>query len=365
MDKFEIEDEVSMSSDSQYIEPIIKSKKSTRGKRRTADNEKVVNTSKRGRGSDANTVAVLPYHGYPLEHPYNKDGYGYILAEPDYNADRRDFELDSFAGKPIPGEIYRVALQPAVYLALHDRAPQLKVSDDRLTVTGDKGYSSIRSNYGVSRGSWYFEINMTNLPENTATRLGWCQQYGNLQAPLGYDKFSYSWRSIKGTRFHQSRGKHYSYGYCEGDVLGFHISLMTPEVLSLEHLPKTHKEQALIKFKNHLHYEEKDASEQYEKTMKPQKGSSMSFFKNGLNQGVAFTEIFEGTYFPAASLYKNATVTFNYGPKFKYPPKDVKYRPMSDIVEDMAVEQSLSDLIYLACFEDAKWRNVKKPGRKR
>ena len=34
---------------------------------------------------------------------------------------------------------------------------------------------------------------------------------GNLQAPLGYDKFSYSWRSKKGTSFHESRGKHYRY----------------------------------------------------------------------------------------------------------------------------------------------------------
>ena len=69
----------------------------------------------------------------------------------------------------------------------------------------------------VNRGSWYFEVSMTNVPPNTATRLGWCQQYGNLQAPLGYDKFSYSWRSVKGTRFHQSRGKHYAdVGYGEG-----------------------------------------------------------------------------------------------------------------------------------------------------
>lgn len=29
-------------------------------------------------------------------------------------------------------------------------AQQLKVNDDRLTVTGDKGYCSIRSNYGRS-----------------------------------------------------------------------------------------------------------------------------------------------------------------------------------------------------------------------
>ena len=57
-------------------------------------------------------------------------------------------------------------------------------------------------------------------------RLGWSQSLGmsgqhegmigefpphvgNLQAPCGYDKLSYSWRSKFGTRFHQSHGKHY------------------------------------------------------------------------------------------------------------------------------------------------------------
>lgn len=59
--------------------------------------------------------------------------------------------------------------------------------------------------------------------EGSALRLGWAQSLGNvkivkislcffsasLQAPCGYDKLSYSWRSKKGTIFHQSRGKHY------------------------------------------------------------------------------------------------------------------------------------------------------------
>lgn len=53
---------------------------------------------------------------------------------------------------------------------------------------------------------------------------------GNLQAPCGYDKFSYSFRSRLGTRFHQSRGKHYcDGGYSEGDVLGFFIHLPEPD----------------------------------------------------------------------------------------------------------------------------------------
>lgn len=64
---------------------------------------------------------------------------------------------------------------------------------------------------------------------------------GNLQAPLGYDKFSYSWRSKKGTRFHQSVGKHYSDDYGQGDVLGFFIEL-PDNTETARALPDTYKD---------------------------------------------------------------------------------------------------------------------------
>lgn len=68
----------------------------------------------------------LPPHGYPLEHPFNKDGYRYILAEPDPHApDPEKLELDCWAGKPIPGDLYRACLYERVLLALHDRGTQL------------------------------------------------------------------------------------------------------------------------------------------------------------------------------------------------------------------------------------------------
>jgi len=69
---------------------------------------------------------------------------------------------------------------------------------------------------------------------------------GNLQAPCGYDKFSYSWRSRKGTLFHQSRGKHYSDGgYQEGDVLGFFIHLPEPDNPN-KLLPQTYKDRVSL-----------------------------------------------------------------------------------------------------------------------
>lgn len=48
---------------------------------------------KKGRGSDM-TAPKLPAHGYPLEHPFNKDGYRYILAEPDPHAPFRQVHYD-------------------------------------------------------------------------------------------------------------------------------------------------------------------------------------------------------------------------------------------------------------------------------
>ena len=51
---------------------------------------------------------------------------------------------------------------------------------------------------GVNRGTWYWECTIEEMPEMAATRIGFAQAYGNLQAPLGYDKFGYSWRSRYG-----------------------------------------------------------------------------------------------------------------------------------------------------------------------
>lgn len=107
-------------------------------------------TGKKGRPSSDITANVkLPAHGYPLEHPFNKDGYRYILAEPDPHAPfRQEFdESADWAGKPIPGWLYRSLTPNSVLLALHDRAPQLKVAEDRLAVTGDKGYCMIRASH--------------------------------------------------------------------------------------------------------------------------------------------------------------------------------------------------------------------------
>jgi len=38
-------------------------------------------------------------------------------------------------------------------------APQLKLTDDRLTVAGEKGYSMVRATHGMPTSScWYYDI---------------------------------------------------------------------------------------------------------------------------------------------------------------------------------------------------------------
>lgn len=288
----------------------------------------------------------LPAHGYPLEHPFNKDGYRYILAEPDPHAPfRQEFDESSdWAGKPIPGWLYRKLNPTTVLLTLHDRAPQLKVTEDRLALTGDKGYCTIRATHYVHRGSWYWECTIEEMPESAATRIGFAQAYGNLQAPLGYDKFGYSWRSKKGTVFHESMGKHFSQGYGEGDVLGMLIDL--PVQPDSTFIPPTYKDKPLVKFKSHLYYEDRDELPDAIRNLQPLPKSTIRFFKNGVLQGTGFQDIYSGSYFPALSLFKNVTVSVNFGPNFKFPPKDVTFKGMHERTDESMAEQAMADMLY-------------------
>ncbi|GBP93538.1 hypothetical protein EVAR_29556_1 [Eumeta japonica] len=353
--------------------PLAGNVKGRQGKRRPAPGAADAAPAKKGRAAEPGALK-LPSHGYPAEHPFNKDGYRYILAEPDPHAPfRQEFdESNEWSGKPIPGWLYRALCPGAVLLALHDRAPQLRVAEDRLAVTGDRGYCMVRATHGVSRGAWYWEATVEELPEGAAARLGWGRRYANLQAPLGYDKFGYSWRSRKGTKFHESRGKHYSSGYGEGDTLGFLVQL--PEAANLKYTPNTYKDRrkpyemlgqtraftrrcgerrcvsgriVLLIIALGLVLD-KDNIQESLNSLKPLAGSKIYFFKNGECQGEAFMDIYQGCYYPTLSLHKNITISVNFGPNFKFPPpKEFTYRPMSEKAEEAICEQTMADLLYL------------------
>lgn len=107
------------------------------------------NSGKKGRTVNNQLSINLSGHGYPLEHPFNKDDFKYILTEPDPHAPfRQDFNKSyESTGKVIPSWFFRALCPNQVLLALHDRAPQLHISDDRLSVTGEKGYCLVRATH--------------------------------------------------------------------------------------------------------------------------------------------------------------------------------------------------------------------------
>jgi len=171
----------------------------------------------------------------------------------------------------------------------------------------------VRGTSGIAEGDCYFEVTVNDsipgskYPE-AHTRLGWSTEKGNVEAPVGFDKYSYSYRDVKGTKFHQSIGQAYGEPYGPKDVIGCFIRLRDDqpesELKDLTPLQIQFREQA------------KHAA------MLPLPGGKIVFFKNGVSQGVAFTDIFKGTYFPAIALYMGASVSVNFGPDFKFPLAD-------------------------------------------
>eukprot|EP01135_Chromosphaera_perkinsii_P008545 Nk52_evm11s1400 gene=Nk52_evmTU11s1400 len=100
----------------------------------------------------------------------------------------------------------------------------------------------------------------------------------------------------------------------------------------------------LVDYKGHSYYEEKYNSTDVVKTLRPLKGSKIMFFKNGTCQGVAFSDINGGMYFPTISLYMGARVKVNFGPEFKHTPDKGKF-PGWQAMSDMGMKSALSDIV--------------------
>jgi Set1/Ash2 histone methyltransferase complex subunit ASH2 len=175
----------------------------------------------------------------------------------------------------------------SVRLSRVHRAPQLRLSADGMTLTGEKGYRTVRATHAAPAGDWYFEVRvLEHQPPNACLRVGWATERADLQVPVGFDRHSYSVR-MDGSKFHQSIGRPYAMqSFALGDVIGCHLHLPLPratgaggEDTSLPFMP----------------------------------GSRITFFRNGVSQGVAFVPLQRGFYFPAISLFMGARVTVNFG----------------------------------------------------
>lgn len=184
-------------------------------------------------------------------------------------------------------------------------------------------------------------------------RLGWSMRTGDLQAPVGYDKWSYGIRDIGGSKIHCSKRDDNWGGedFGPGDVIGCAISMVSDG----------------SETSGETNVETNDADPQQPKANE----NHIRFFKNGLpmgefvitkgkrSGGAAFI-IPDGVYYPAISLYMGATVKVNFGPHFIHPPRKLPtgmfkssknkkggvFQPISDLCKaPLSVEEASAKVV--------------------
>ena len=228
---------------------------------------------------------------------------------------------------------------------------------------------------------------------------------------MGYDGYGYGYRDKTGDKMFCSRPEPYGEPFQSGDVIGLYISLPKKKI---EHFKSASRRRIPIAYKEHLWFEEKDyrPSKEMEALADPYRkdkedyepkilsGSSITVYKNGVSQGVMFTDLFDfedfgrlpetilakrtkkkkklnkkdegqkredefdgighqhwtedppleddGTlgYYPAVSVFKGGVVACNFGPQFQYPPTDQKdWKPLSQRYNEYMVEECMWDVL--------------------
>mmetsp|Transcript_34989 Transcript_34989/g.77830 ORF Transcript_34989/g.77830 Transcript_34989/m.77830 type:complete len:356 (+) Transcript_34989:227-1294(+) len=229
------------------------------------------------------------------------------------------------------GKVEAVEDPTRVQLSKTNKAAQLTLSEDRLSVTGHKGFRTARASHGAWTGTWYCEVKVSYLGKSGHVRLGWCTKKAELQAPVGFDQFGYAYRDLEGSKVHQGSREPYGQPFGEGDVVGMLIHLADGG------RPLEAQDRSMVRFKGAFYY-----VEEAEPKPQPVPGSFVMFTVNGVPQGKAYEDILEGTYYPAVSLYtlpdqaEGATATFNFGPDFTYPPPEVERLPAARAVSELA-----------------------------
>ncbi|EGW31118.1 uncharacterized protein SPAPADRAFT_52290 [Spathaspora passalidarum NRRL Y-27907] len=164
--------------------------------------------------TEATTVRDMKF--YQCEDlPINKRGFKYKPCRPN-----PEFQSNLYSTTDIPP--YHVCVD------LFDRSPGIIFDNDLTTVSTLQGWRSARANVGIREGSYYFEFEIVNSCEdNSHVRIGLARREASLEAPVGFDAYSYGIRDISGEYITTSRRKTVciDQGFKSGDVIGFLVEL--------------------------------------------------------------------------------------------------------------------------------------------
>lgn len=192
-------------------------------------------------------------------------------------------------------------------LNFEDTSTHMYLDDSAHHITTDKGFRMAKANVGIREGRWYWECKVTsgipkqNRSEQHATeesarghvRMGWARREATLDAPVGFDAYSYGLRDVQGQKVYMSRPKDFFPGQediREGDVIGLEINLPSEslhrKVVEGHYNPAVDlvddestgietsdiiRDRVPIRFKTHLYFEQIEyaATKELEELMNP------------------------------------------------------------------------------------------------
>ncbi|KAH8681317.1 hypothetical protein BX600DRAFT_429268 [Xylariales sp. PMI_506] len=282
------------------------------------------------------------------EHVYNKKNFHYLhcVADPAF-----------------PSSFYYRQTEPephGAHISFEDAATHMFLDQSGRHITTNKGFRMARANVAIRQGRWYWECKITRgtlnksepggkLESNGHVRMGFARREASLDAPVGFDAYSYGIRDVAGQKVHMSRPKDFfppGEDIVEGDVIGLEIQLPSeqlhrkvvqghynpaidfadePDLTSAEG-PNIVRDRIPIRFKAHIYFEKIDyhTTKELEDLMNPSPaGSSGSsnnstpnpnhpvpalrtlpnsyirVYKNGVLMGTPFTQLL--SFLPPAS----------------------------------------------------------------
>ncbi|KAI1126294.1 hypothetical protein F5Y10DRAFT_245300 [Nemania abortiva] len=294
------------------------------------------------------------------EHVYNKKSYQYLhcIADPVF-----------------PSSFYYRQTEPEPYgphISFEDASTHMFFDQSGRHVTTDKGFRMARANVAVREGTWYWECKVTRgilnseagtknagsskdaayQPESHGhVRIGFARREASLDAPVGFDAYSYGLRDVAGQKVHMSRPKDFfppGEDIKEGDVIGLEIRLpsehlhrkivqgqynpavdLNEEEDSIVEAANIVRDRIPIRFKAHIYFEKIDyhTTKELEDLMNPSPvgtsgqggnrqgdkpnpnhnvpalrtlpNSYIKVYKNGVPMGTPFTDLF--AFLPPAS----------------------------------------------------------------
>lgn len=271
------------------------------------------------------------------------------------------------ADPKFPSSFYYRQTEPepfGAHMSFEDAATHLFFDKSGKHITTDKGWRMSRANIAIREGRWYWECKITRgllkeppepgseQPESHGhVRLGFARREAAIDAPAGFDAYSYGIRDKEGQKVHMSRPKDFfpaGEDIREGDVIGMEINLpsehlhrkvvtghFNPAVDLLEkadhgttEAPNIVRDRLPIRFKAHIYFETPDyhTTPELDDLMNPSPMSTsgsgtgqsegpnpnhpvpcmrtlpnswIKVYKNGVDMGTAFTNLL--AFLPLAS----------------------------------------------------------------